>query len=127
MLSWLVFHDQHPRSLVFVHEEVVAGFDRQIELVREHFGLQPDARYPTGRLAGYARRGIETQHGDELIMPKMAFDRDYHLAGRWTDDVPPELRGMLFAYRADVFGRHPRLAELFGRVGLAALDGWESP
>ena len=126
VLSWLAFHDQHPRSLVFVHEEVVAGFDQQLALIRERFGLQPAERYPTGRLDGYARRGIETQHGDELIVPRMAFDRDYHLAGRWLQDIPPELREPLFAYRADVLRRHPRLATLFGRVSMFSADGSEA-
>lgn len=122
VLSWIALHDQHPQSLLFLHEEIILGFDRQLELIRERFGLQVSGRYPSGHLAGYARRGTETQHGDELINEKMAFDRNYHLGGRWQDDIPAELRDMLYGYRASVLQRHPRLAELLTRGSTPAVQ-----
>ncbi len=122
VLSWIALHDRHPRSLLFLHEEVIAGFDRQLELIRERFGLPVSERYPVGQLAGYARRGIETQHGEELINARMAFDREYHLGGRWQDDIPAELRGLLYDYREAVLRRHPRLGELLTRGGTAGTE-----
>lgn len=113
VLSWIKFHDEHPKSIVFLHEEIVSGLDHQLEAIRSMFDLQVDETYPTGLLKGYARRGTDSQHGADLVNSKMDFGREYHLEGGWKKDIPENLIPFLEKYRSEFLDKHPRFRNIF--------------
>lgn len=113
VLSWIKFHDGHPKSIIFLHEEVVEGLDRQLETLRSMFNLHASEQYPTGLLKGYARRGTDSQHGVDLVNPKMDFKREYHLEGGWIKDIPEDLIPFLDKYKSEFLDRNPRFRRIF--------------
>jgi hypothetical protein len=113
VLSWITFHDGHPKSVIFLHEEVVAGLDHQLETLRSMFNLEASVHYPTGLLKGYARRGTDCQHGVDLVNPKMDFKREYHLEGGWIKDIPEDLISFLDKYKTEFLHKNQRFRRIF--------------
>jgi hypothetical protein len=114
--SWLELIRQSELSFVFIHEEVVAGVSNEkLGLLRERVGLEPADMYPAGRLSGYAKRGIDSQHGRDLINEKIRFDRGYHLEGGWRKDVPGNVMDFLIEREASIFDRLEPLVSFLER------------
>lgn len=111
--SWLELMDDSECFFVFVHEEVVAGVDSdKLDNISHVLGGEVSELFPVGRLSGYAKRGVDSQHGKDLINEKMRFDRDYHLEGGWEGDVPNEVMSFLLERQCLIFDNFKSLKPL---------------
>ena len=104
--------DNKERTMVVQHEELLRSPDAVLARFCNTFGLsQPDS--PELFQQAYARRGIESQQGKDLVNPKVKFDPSYHLEGRWINEMPPEYYDMGWQVMESYFAAHPEFVPFF--------------
>lgn len=100
------------RTMVVQHEELLRSPDAVLARFCYTFGLsQPENTELFQH--GYARRGIERQHGKDLINAKVKFDRSYHLEGRWAMEMPQKFYDQGVQVRRSYFEKHPEFRPFF--------------
>ncbi len=109
LLSWGNFYQENDLCLVFRHEQIVSGLSgTELAEMAHKFALTPSDNFPVGELDGYARRGIDSQRGKDLVNDRMSFDRRYHLENLWRKDVPERVIEFLEAEKRNMMSRLPR-------------------
>ncbi len=111
--SWLKFHINSDNSILFRHEDVLRDMTTRMREIKDKFDLEMADCYPIGTIDGYAKRGTDKQHGEELINKNASFDRNYHLDGGWRKDVPDEVLEYADQFSQDFFDTHPEYLEFF--------------
>lgn len=88
LLSWLALTKEGNRCAIVRHVDILVNPESVLSLIEKQFKLTPARDTLQTRFEGFAKRGTDTMHGQELINSNMKFDMTYHTEKKWKDNFP---------------------------------------
>ncbi|GAB3526623.1 hypothetical protein [Arthrobacter monumenti] len=114
MNSWLEFVNENEESTFTVqHEELLRSPLQVLDNLKGQLDLSWSGGTRELFLDGYAKRGIESERGAELIDSSKKFDRDYHLNGQWMEEMPKKAFLQAENYMDEFFRKNDKFAKYF--------------
>lgn len=120
ILNWSGFYDQNrEKSLIIRHEQLLIPGEvgKLLAKMQEKFGFDIISERVITEIDGYMRRGIENQHGEDLVIRKK-WDKQYHLNECWTDSLPDAYFDMALDVLRRTFDESRTVLEVFETLGL---------
>lgn len=111
--SYLAFIKENETGwLVVQHEQLLASPKQVFESICSFLCVDPPSD-PDLFLEGYAKRGIESHRGADLINRRVRFDRGFHLNGSWLKEFPRDALKVAVDFRDQFFSENPSALRLF--------------